>query len=132
MKGQLVVALCGNSLFLAGVETSLRDRPEFDVVKIDATLLNAEQRLKYLHPNIIIFDRGDTRLDTLPGMTQLFKQSPGVIVIGLDLTSNDITVLSGQSRSATKVEDLVEAILMETDHRTGSASTESSDTLERG
>lgn len=123
MKEQQVVALYGNSLFLAGVETSLRDRPEFDVVRIDATLLNAEQTLKSLQPKVIIFDCGDALLDTLPGMTQLLKGSPGVIVIGLDLTSNDITVLSGQSHSAMRVEDLVEAIRMETDHRTGSAST---------
>lgn len=128
MKEQQVVALYGNSLFLAGVETSLRNREEFDVVRIDTTLLNVEQRLKSLHPNVIIFDCGDARLDTLPGMTQLLKESPGVIVIGLDLTSNDVIVLSGQSHSATRVEDLIEAIRMETGHGTGSASTGSSDT----
>jgi hypothetical protein len=64
-------------------------------------------------------------------MTQLFKENPGVIAIGLDLTSNNVTILSGKSHAATRVEDLVEVILLATGHRTGSASTASADAAER-
>lgn len=128
---QQVVALCGASLFMAGVETSLKGQPGLDVVKIDITLPNIEIHLKSLRPDVIIFDYGDARLDTLPGIAQLLKESPGVRVIGLDLTSNDVTILSGQLRSATRVEDLVEAIRMETGHGTGSASTGSSNIVDQ-
>jgi hypothetical protein len=131
MKEQQLVALCGNSLFLAGLETSLKNTPQFDVVRIDANLLNAERRLESLCPSVIIFDQGDDHLNTWPNMIQLFKEHPGVIAIGLDLTSNNVTILSGKSHSATRVEDLVEAILMATGHRAGSASTASADAAER-
>lgn len=131
MKEQQLVALYGNSLFLAGLETSLKNTPQFDVVRIDANLLNAERYLESLCPSVIIFDQGDAPLNTWPNMTQLFKEHPGVIAIGLDLTSNNVTILSGKSRSATRVEDLVEVILMATGHKAGSASAESSDAAER-
>ena len=115
MEERRVVVLYGASLFVAGVEASLRDRPGLDVVRIDAALPDAGRRLKSLRPDVIIFDSGDARLVALPDMTQLLRDNPGVLVIGLDLTNNEVTVVSSQQRSATKVEDLVEAIQMGTD-----------------
>lgn len=131
MEEHWVVVLYGASLFVAGVETSLRDRPGLDVVRIDSALPDAGRRLKFLRPDVIIFDSGDARLDALPGMTQLLRENPGVMVISLDLTSNEVTVLSGQQRLATKVEDLIEAIRMGTGRATGSVAAESSGTVER-
>ncbi|MCZ7574278.1 MAG: hypothetical protein M5U01_37480 [Ardenticatenaceae bacterium] len=107
-----MVVLYGASLFVAGVETSLRNRPRLDVERIDAALPDARQRLNALRPDVIIFDSSDARLGTLPGMTQLLRENPGVPVIGLDLTSNEVTVLSSQQWSATTIEDLVAAIRM--------------------
>lgn len=131
MKERQLIALYGNSLLLAGLEISLKSIPQFDVVTIDANLLNAERHLKSLCPSVIIFDDGAAHLNIWPNMTQLFKENPGVIAIGLDLTSNNVTILSGKSHSATRAEDLVEAITMATDQRTGSASTESADVAKK-
>lgn len=131
MEEQWVVVLYGASLFVAGVGTCLRDRRDLDVVRIDSALPDAGQRLKSIHPDVIIFDSGDARLGTLPGITQLLRENPGVLVIGLDLTSNEVTVLSGQQRSATRAEDLVEAIRMGTGRAIGSLAAESSGTVER-
>ncbi|MFQ5854340.1 MAG: hypothetical protein ACE5LU_01670 [Anaerolineae bacterium] len=114
MEERWVVVLYGASLFVAGVETSLRDWPGLDVVRVNTTLTDAGQRLKSLHPDVIIFDSSDAWLGSLPGMTQLLRENSGALVIGLDLTSNEVTVLSGQQRPATKAEDLVEAIRMGT------------------
>lgn len=131
MKERQLIALYGNSLLLAGLEISLKDIPQFDVVRIDANLLNAERHLKSLYPSVIIFAHGDAHLNIWPNMTQLFMENPGVIAIGLDLTSNNVTILSGKSHSATSVEELVEAILTTTGHRAGSAFTTSADAAER-
>lgn len=115
MEAQRVIVLYGASLFVAGVETSLRDRPGLEVVRIESTLPDTGQRLKSLRPDVIIFDSSEARLDALPGMTQLLREHPGVLVIGLDLTSDEVTILSGQQRSVTKAEDLVEVIQLGTE-----------------
>ncbi len=108
---QQVVALYGASLFMAGVETSLKDRADLDVVRIDITLPNIEKHLKSLCPDVIIFDSDDSSLSSLPRITQLLKEYPEALAIGLDLnTNNTVTVFSSQQHSVTKVEDLVEAI----------------------
>ncbi len=38
MEDRLALAFYGASLFLAGVEISLRDKPELEVVRVDNTL----------------------------------------------------------------------------------------------
>lgn len=131
MKERQLIALYGNSLFLAGLETSLKKTPQFDVVRIDANLLNADCHLESLYPSVVIFDHADVHLTIWPDMTQLFRENPGVIAIGFDLTSSNVTILSGKSHAAPSVEDLVEAILMATGHSVDSASTASSDAAER-
>jgi chemotaxis response regulator CheB len=106
-----MVVLYGKSLFVAGVETFLKDRPDLDVVRINTTLPETAERVQSLCPDVIIFDSGETEWAILPGIYQLLKTNSGFLVIGLDLnTSNEVTVFSSQQYSVTKVEDLVEAI----------------------
>lgn len=131
MKERKLIALYGNSLLLAGLEISLKNTPEFDVIRIDTDLLNVERHLELLCPSVIIFDHGTAHLNIWPNMTQLFKENPGVIAIGLDLTSNNVTILSGKSHSITRAEDLVKAIVIATGHQASSASTESAGAAEK-
>ncbi len=108
MEAQRVV-LVGNSLLLAGVETCLTGRADLEVVRVDSNLPEAAPRLKLLHPSVIIFDLSEARVDSLPVVSCLIRNHPGVLVLGLDLTNHEVMVLSGQQHPAVETEDLIAA-----------------------
>ena len=124
MEEQHVVVLYGNSLFMAGVEASLRGQPGLDVVRIDATFPNPVQRLDALHPDVIIFDLtappstlpafgyAQARLPTsnLHSPFSILQKHPGLSLIGLDLNSNQVLVLSGQQHTVLAADDLAQVI----------------------
>jgi DNA-binding NarL/FixJ family response regulator len=110
MDTRRTVVLYGASLFIAGMEACLRNRPGLDVVRVNAEVPGERRRLAALQPDAIIFDWDDASLGGLPGITQLLRDSPGVRIIGLDLTSNAVTILSGQQQLVTRVEDVADAI----------------------
>lgn len=131
MEERQLIALYGNSLFLVGLESSLNKTAQFDVVRIDADLLSTARHPEALCPNVVIFDHADVHLNIWPNVIQLFKENPGVIAIGFDLTSSNVTILSSKSHAALSVEDLVEAILVATGHSVDSAATASAAAAER-
>ncbi len=110
MEDRRVVVLYGSSLFVAGLETCLRNHPEMEVVRINAGTPDAREHLKSLYPDVIVFDSGDDNLGDLPGTTQLTRDNPGALIIGLDDASNSVMLLSSQQQRVTKAEDIVEAI----------------------
>ncbi len=132
MEKRRTVILYGNSLLMAGLEASLREQPGLDVVQVDATLPNAAQRLSALHPDVVIFDLSappSTPSTTLrPGFqpfgyaqarlppsnlhlpTSILQEHPGISLIGLDLNSNKVLVLSGQEHTVLAANDLAQII----------------------
>ncbi|MBW7885580.1 MAG: hypothetical protein H3C34_23715 [Caldilineaceae bacterium] len=111
MREQRVVLLLGASLFVAGVEASLRAHSELVVVQIDEPFSNVQGQIADLRPDVIVFDSGESSLDGAPSLVQLLKQSPNIPIIGIDLDANsEITVFSTQHRRVIKAEDLVQAI----------------------
>jgi hypothetical protein len=110
MDTRRTVILYGASLFMAGMEACLRGQPGLDIVRIDAEVPADRRRLAALQPDALIFDWGDASLGGLPGVTQLLRDIPDVLVIGLDLTSQAVTLLSGHQRVVTRVEDVADAI----------------------
>jgi len=107
MEEQRTVVLYGNSLLLAGVEASLKGRDGLKVMRVDASLFDAEQRLRALHPDVVVFDLVAPRPK---GMVALLRLNPSLSFIGLDLDSKTAVVLSGRSRPATTASELVEVI----------------------
>jgi len=112
MEDQHVVVLYGNSLFMAGVEASLRGQPGLDVVRIDTTLPNVAQRLDALHPDVIIFDltTSNSPFSDLHFPSSILQEHPGLSLIGLDLNSNQVLVLSGQQHTVLAADDLAQVI----------------------
>jgi hypothetical protein len=109
LKEQITVVLYGNSLFIAGVEASLRDRLGLDVVRINATLPDAGQRLIALCPDVLILDLAAHHSEfAIP----FLRKHPGLPVIDLDVTSNTVIVLSTQRYTALTVNDLAQVINM--------------------
>jgi hypothetical protein len=101
------VILYGNSLFIVGVEASLRHRDGLEVIQIDATLPGAGQRLHALCPDAIIFDLASPDLEfVLPFLREHF----GLPLIGLDISSNTVIVLSSQQHMALTADDLAQVI----------------------
>jgi len=107
MAEQRKVVLYGNSLFMAGVEASLRDRDELNVIRIDATLPGAGQRLSAFCPDAIIFDLAAPHSEfVLP----FLREHLGLPLIGLDVTSNTVIVLSSRQYTAQTADDLAQVI----------------------
>jgi DNA-binding NarL/FixJ family response regulator len=102
------VVLYGNSVFMAGVEASLKSRDEIEVIHIDASLPDAVQELDVLNPAVVIFD-----LSSPPPLRlglPFVRDHLGLPFIGLDVTSNTVLVLSCQQYPALTVDDLAQVI----------------------
>jgi len=112
MTTQRKVVLIGNSLLIAGLEASLKDRPEMDARRIDVTPFDVVQQLDILQPDVIIFDL--TVLDSLFSdsqfLTTILQKHPGMLLIGLDPNSNKALALSGQEHTVLAANDLAQAI----------------------
>ena len=102
------VVVYGNSLFMAGVEAGLKSRDGLEVIHIDTSLPGAAQRLDVLHPAAIIFD-----LAAPPSVRfglPFIKEHLGMPLIGMDVTSSTVLVLSCQQYTALTVDDLAQVI----------------------
>ena len=101
------VVFYGNSLFMAGVEASLKNQDGLEVIHIDASLPGAGQQLDALHPAAVVFDLASPPLRFgLP----FVREHLGLPLIGLDVTSNTVLVLSCQQYMALTVDDLARVI----------------------
>lgn len=102
-----IAALYGNSLFMAGVEASLRDKHGLSVVRIDAALPSAQDDLQAICPDVVIFDLdGPYSHHILP----FIREHPGLPMLGLGLASNDAVLLSSRPYTALSADGLARLI----------------------
>ena len=111
MKEQRIVALFGDSLLMDAVEASLSSRQELGVMRLD-TPISDEVCLRSLNPDLAIFD-----LDTPPGfIVRFIRNHPGVPLLGLDVTNNQVIVISSQQHTPLTMDDLAQMIRLQTSH----------------
>jgi hypothetical protein len=93
MQKRTRVVVYGSSLNMAGVAASLKADTSMEVVCVDPRSAAARQRLNELNPSAITFDLSDPQssLDV-----KLLSEQPGLLLIGVDPSSDDVLVLSGQ------------------------------------
>jgi hypothetical protein len=118
MDDRQVIVLFGDSLLMDGVEASLADQHELDVIRVDITINNVGQHLQTIAPDLVIFD-----LD-LPFSAQivpLLQEQPGIPFIGLDAQCSEVITLSSQHYAALSANDLVKVIQMQTTTRPAQA-----------
>ncbi len=102
-----VLALCGQSMLIDGIEASLRGCAGVETVLLDTSRPTAVQVLDNLSPDIIIFDLAPSQL----GIVLPFQRShPDVVLIGLDIASDVAWILSGDWRVLPSVADLMQMI----------------------
>ena len=101
------VVLYGNSLVVSAFGASLKGLPELQLLRVDACLPDADQRLSAIRPDIVIFDLATERTDFA---VSLWKALPNLLLIGASPDSSEMLILSGRQQQVLCVEDLLPII----------------------
>lgn len=102
-----VLALCGESLLIEGLEASLQDREGVEVVLLKTSQPDVEQALDRLNPDIIIFDLTPSQLSCI---FTFLRTRTDVVLIGLDINRDQALFLSAEWRMPPTVADLMQMV----------------------
>ena len=91
----------------SGKSTRLQACAGLQVLTVDAEVHDAADHVGTLRPDVVLFDLGAAQRDF--AMT-LWKAQPDLLLIGVDLATNEALVLSGQRTRAYTTEDLLQVI----------------------
>ncbi len=100
------VALCTNSVVVSSIGASLEGRPGVEVLHIDPRSPDAVRRLRELWPDVAIVDLSTAQSEPI----SLLRRYPGLVLIGVDLNSNELVVLSSEPASPLTMENLMRLI----------------------
>jgi len=107
MRKTRTVVLYGNSLVVSGIAASLEGQPHLTVRQVDAPEPDLARLLQSLDPDVLTFDLAADEPDCA---VTLLKTNPHLLLIGIDLSSGQMCLCSGQQSRALTIQDLVEAI----------------------
>ena len=99
------VVLYGSDLVVSTVGENLRGRQGFQIFQIDPLLPDALQRLDGARPDVVLFDLAGAQPDFT--ITAL-RKNPGLLLIGVDLGSDKMLVMSGEESRLLTTEDLIQ------------------------
>jgi hypothetical protein len=101
------VAVCGNSLHMAGLAASLNANPDVTVSRIPANMATLSPGLDEIAPAVVVFDLGE-----MPGdlAISLLRDRPELTLIGVDPSSDRMLVLSGREEQPVSAAELLQAI----------------------
>jgi hypothetical protein len=101
------VVLYGNNLVMSAIAARLQEKPEFEISQIQRMMPENIEKLEASPPDVIVFD-------SAAGQPQfaipLLNMHPQLVLVGVDLTSSKMLVLSGQKSRFLTAEDLVKVI----------------------
>lgn len=103
----VTVALYGNSLVLASIGARFKRRTGLQPVTIDPALPGAIEKLNMVQPDVVVVDLGSAQSDSVVAP---WKARPEILLIGVDLGTDRMLVLSGQPARALTAEDLTETL----------------------
>ena len=107
MEKRRRVAVYGSSLNMAGIVASLKADTTLEVLCVNLDSPNARQSLDENDLAAIVFDLSDPPL--LLDVT-LLRDRPGLLLIGVDPSRDEMLVLSSHPAQALSVADLVNVI----------------------
>lgn len=107
MTPKIRVAVCGSSLYMAGLAASLQANPDVVVSRIPANTAALTQSLDELAPAAVAFDLGE-----MPGdlAISLLRDRPELMLIGVDPSSDRMLLLSGRQEQPVSAAELLQAI----------------------
>jgi hypothetical protein len=101
------VVLYGSDLVVSAVGATLRERVGFEIVQIDPLLPSALQTLEAVRPDIILFDLAGAQPDF---SIAVLRKIPGLLLIGVDLKTDKVLVMSGKESRMLTMGNLVHII----------------------
>ena len=116
MDNRRFVVLFGDSLLMDAVEASLGNQQELDVMRVHTNDDDVEACLRAIRPDLVIFD-WDTPFSQFAAF--LLRDHPGIPLIGLDIASREVVVLSSQQYTPMTARDLAQVIQLETFQSSG-------------
>lgn len=98
------VVLYGSNLAVSAVGANLRGREEFQLLQIDPLHPEALLRLEQACPDVVLFDLASTQ----PDLTiDVLRKHPGLLLIGVDLKTDKMLVMSGEESRLLTIDDLI-------------------------
>lgn len=107
MESRRKIVIYGHSLFLAGIEVSLRKKAHLRVMRVDNNLPHAMHQLATICPDAVIAEMN--AYDAERTLT-LLRSQPNLPVIGVNLDSDMLTVLCSRQYAVQMMTDLVHVI----------------------
>jgi hypothetical protein len=114
MAASPCVVLYGNSLFLAGIRAELVGHADFGLLTVAADYPDATGLIRELGPAAVVFDLAAGQPDFT---VALLLERPGLLLVGLDPSSDQVLVLSCRRERAVAPADLLKIIDRETGNR---------------
>jgi hypothetical protein len=105
VRSQLVVALYGRSLMLAGLGRRLARQPHLRVVAVDGP--SVCDALGPLVPDVLMVDLGAASIESA---LAALRDRPDLLLVGLEAGGARLLVLSGEQASTVGTDDLVALI----------------------
>jgi hypothetical protein len=105
--GAPILALCGESVLIKGLEVSLRSRAGVQTVLVDTARPDAFQVLGKLSPHIIVFELTPSQLICI---LPFLRTHHDVVLIGLDVARDQALFLAVEWCAPRTVADLMQVI----------------------
>ncbi len=107
MKTVISVAVYGNNVVMSSLYASLQKRSDLEVRRFDKGLSDEGIGAREALPDVILFDLAAGQPDfAIPAM----QKHPEILLIGVDLTSHRMLVLSGEQSHLATADDLMQVI----------------------
>jgi hypothetical protein len=106
MTAKPCLVLYGNSVFLAGIKAELERERDLglELLSVEAGCTDVTHLLRQCKPFAILFDLG---LDQPSFMIPMLREQPGLLLIGVDPSSDELLVLSNQPVQVLTLSDLI-------------------------
>ncbi len=103
-----VFILTDHPLFAESVETLLREQPGLELVGAGEVSSADLSHVRSLSPDVVVVGVSGEEQESV--VSRLFREMPGIKVVGLNLDDNRIHIYYQQIKVGRQVEDLVDAI----------------------
>lgn len=101
------VLLCGKSLLISGLQSTLQQAPGLDLQLVEPREERIQELIREWQPDILILEN---ELFVRPFYLSLLKDFPQLKLIGVEIEENHLLVFSGRGACAPTTVDLLQII----------------------